>query len=122
MKIFNFVFVSVLLLITLGCESTTGPNIDEETIEVTIDNAEVYNYQTGIAGDEELATIVRQPDHYQTSTIVRDSATQWEAVYRYKPESNFKGTDWVELRLGTGSDGESPHTNYRLIKIGITVQ
>lgn len=122
MKLFNFAFVSLLLLITLSCENTTGPDIDEETIEVTIDNAEVYSYQTGIWGDEELATITRHPDHYKTSTIVRNSTTRWEAVYRYKPETGFKGTDRVELKLGTGSNGESPHTNYRLIKIAITVQ
>lgn len=111
----------VLLLLLISCRNSTAPNVTEEIKKVSISSSEFFEYQTGVSGDEELASIVQQPDHYEISTMVRDSTTDWEAVYRYKPESGFKGTDYVEIKLATGSDGASPNTNINLIKIEITV-
>lgn len=121
MKRLNLAFIPVLLFFTLSCESSTGPTVEEETEKVSINHSELFEYQTGISGDEELATITQQPDHHEISEIVRDSTTNWEAVYKYKPENEFQGTDHVILKLGTGSDGASQHTNIRFIKIEITV-
>ncbi|SMO82272.1 hypothetical protein [Gracilimonas mengyeensis] len=122
MKTLNIICSTVVLLLLLvGCQNATDSNVNEETIRVSINPSEVFEYQTGISGDEEGATIVQQPEHYEISTMLRDSSTDWEAVYRYKPESGFKGTDEVELKLATGSDGESPNTNIKHINIEITV-
>lgn len=118
----NFIFiVIVFLLFSFGCQNTTDPNIKEEIENVSVSSSEVFEYKTGISGDEEIATIEEQPKNYEVSTIVRDSTTNWEAVYQYKPESGFQGTDYVELKLGTGSDGASSNNNIKLIKLNITV-
>lgn len=121
MKLFHISFLSVLLLFTFSCQNTTDPNVEEGTEKVSIDNSELFEYQTGISGDEELATIIKQPEHSETSKIIRDSTTSWEAVYKYRPKSGFQGTDHVELKLGTGSDGANQKSNIRFIKIEITV-
>jgi hypothetical protein len=122
MEKINIVLISIgLLVFSFGCQNTTDPNIKEEIKNVSVSNTEVFEYQTGISGDEELATIEKHPKNYEISTIVRDSTTNWEAVYQYKPESGFQGTDYVELKLGTGSNGASPNKNITVIKLNITV-
>jgi len=124
MEKINVVFIAIaLLLFSFSCRTTTDPNIEEEIKNFSISSSEVFEYQTGISGDEESAAIVKQPKNYKISTIVRDSTTNWEAVYHYKPEHEFQGTDYVELKLGTGYDGASPNTNIniKVIKLNITV-
>lgn len=122
MKYFSFVSITIVLLLILsGCQNSTDPNVKEETQNVSIKSGEVFNYQTGISGDEEIATIAQQPKNYEVSTIVRDSTTNWEAVYQYKPEDGFQGTNHVELKLGTTSDGSSPNKNITLVTLNITV-
>lgn len=122
MKNCSFYFFTIFLLLFLtGCQNTTDPNIQEETKHVSITSSEVFNYQTGISGDEESAIITKQPNNYSVSTVVRDSTTNWEAVYRYKPERSFQGTEFVELKIGTGSDGQSEPKDITLVKLNITV-
>lgn len=121
MKNFNVLFIVGILLFTAGCRDITGSTINKVIEKVSISSSAVFKYQTGISGDEEMAAIIQQPEHYEISTIVRDSTTNWKAVYKYKPESGFKGTDYVQIKLGTGLDGASPNTNFEIIKIEITV-
>jgi hypothetical protein len=123
MKKFNLGFIPIILLLfSFGCQNTTDPNVTEETKQVSINGSEIYQYQTGISGDEEVATIVQQSKNYETSTIVRDATTDWEAVYHYKPKSGFQGTDYVEVKLVTGSDGSTSDRNIKLINLEITVK
>ncbi len=115
----------VLWLLFLGlssCQNATGPNIQKEIKHVSVTSSEVFNFQTGISGDEELAEIIQQPKNYSISSIVRDSTTNWEAVYRYKPESTFQGTVYVELKLGKGYNGQSEPRDIKLIKLNISVK
>lgn len=115
-------FIFCLLILLVGCENTTDPNIKASTTFVRITNSETYEFRTGISGDEEGATIKMQAKHFLVSDIVRNADTKWEAVYVYKPESVYRGTDYVELELSTGSDGASPPTNIEIIKIRIQVE
>lgn len=121
MKTFISLFVTVLLFFSFGCQNATGPDINREIKEVSVKSSEVFEFHTGISGIEELAKIKQQPEHYEISKIVRDSTTNWEAVYKYKPESGFKGIDYAVIKLGTGSNGASPNTHIEIIKIEITV-
>ena len=122
MKSIILSFVILLLFFTLGCKNTTDSNTTEKVEQVTIIGSEVFEYPTGISGDEESAQITKQPDHHEISEIVRDSTTDWVAVYRYKTESGFRGTDWVEIKLSTGSNGTSPNTHFEIITIEFTVE
>lgn len=122
MKNFNVVFISlVLLLFSISCQNATDPNIQEETVNASINSGEVFQYQTGISDDEDGVSIVKQPNNYELSTIVRDSTTNWEAVYQYKAQNGFQGIDHVELKLSTGSNGASASKDVTLINLNITV-
>ena len=123
MKVGRLVLIaSILLFLATGCQTTTDPATKEEIKEVTISSSEVFEYPTGISGDEETATIEQQPKNHEISRIVRDSTTNWEAVYQYKAKNEFRGTDYAEINIATGSDGESPNKNITLIKLTITVR
>ena len=119
MRFYQFLLQICLSFILLNCSTNNSPVNDE--INVQILNSEVYEYKTGISGDEEGASIKKQAQHFEISDIFRNSETGWEAVYRYKPESNFIGFDYVELEIETGSDGASPSSKIELIKITIEV-
>lgn len=121
MKPFILFSVTMTLPFLFGCKSTTDSNVHEKTEHISIKSSEIFEYRTGIGGDEELAAITVDPDHYEISTIVRDSTTNWEAIYRYKPESEFSGIDQAEITLGTGWDGTGSNTNYEVIRFEFTV-
>ena len=122
MKPLNLCCITATLLFAFSCESTTNATINTKVEKVSINSSEVFEYQTGISGDEELATITLQSDHHAISKIVRDSTTNWQAVYRYKPGSGFEGKDQTQIKLGTGSDGASPNTTFEVITFEFTVQ
>ena len=93
----------------------------DNIISVELNQAETYEYKTGISGDEEGASIKKQAQHYEVSEIVRDSTTQWEAVYRYKAQGNYVGSDEIEIETHRESDGASPPTKIEIIKIKFTI-
>ena len=69
----------------------------DKAIQVEMKNSEIYKYKTGINGDEEGARITKQAEHFEISEIIRNDTTKWEAVYRYKPQGNYVGNDYVEI-------------------------
>ncbi len=121
MKKYQFSLLVSFIIIAISCNNATDSNSDEDTITVAAKNTEVYEYKTGISGDEEGASIIAQAKHFEISDIVRNADTRWEAVYKYKAKSGYIGTDYVEIEISTGSDGASPPTNIEIIKIKILV-
>lgn len=111
----------IIFLLIYSCNNATDSQEYENTITISIKKSEIYNYKTGIIGDEDGASIIVQAKYYEISDIVRNVDTNWEAVYKYKPRTGFVGTDYVELKLSTGSDGVNPPTNVEIIKIKIVV-
>ena len=85
-----------------------------ETVIVYLKNTETFQYRT-VGGDEEGATIAVQAAHYSISEIRRDAATNWYAVYVYRPAAGFVGEDHAEVEVHTGSDGASAPTNIRKV-------
>ena len=122
MKKYCFILLSSLLFFTFSCSTSTDSPIPDDAIPVTLKNTESYNYNTGITGDEDGASIIVQAKHYEVSDIIRNVETNWEAVYKYKPRSGFIGTDYVELELSTGSDGTTPPTKIEIVKLKFIVQ
>jgi hypothetical protein len=115
------IFIVFVLIATISCDNTTGPNLSTRYVTASITSSETYEYETGTSGDEDGAYIKVQAEHFVTSEIVRNAETNWAAVYIYEPEPLFSGTDYVELELSTGSDGASPPTNIETVKITIHV-
>lgn len=107
-RISHMTLIAFIVALLLGCtnESTMPPPQPKaEEIEVTINNTEVYELDLGVSGDEERASIISQASHFETSEIVRDSTTQWNAVYRYKAQSGYMGSDTVLIETCTGGTG-----------------
>ena len=121
MKEIGYAFVLCLLVLAVSCDSTTDSSIEEGVITVSIENSETYRYRTGISGDEEGASIILQAENSEISEIVRNAETEWEAVYIYRAQPSFRGTDHVEIELNTGSDGASPPTSSKIVKLKIHV-
>lgn len=118
----HLIIVLIFIIIaSVSCNDSTDKNSENNVLNVTIHNTETYQHDTGISGDEDGVSIIVQAKHCDLSEIVRNADTNWSAVYRYKPQSGFIGTDCVEIEISTGSDGASKPTNVEVIKINIKV-
>ena len=117
----KLIIVSILMVI--GCISCEDSPIitDEDFIDIQLSKNQSYEYNTLIGGDEEGASISIQATHFEISEIVRDSSTNYLAIYRYKPAVDYVGTDSVEIKTSTGSDGASPPTHIEYITINFTI-
>jgi len=91
-----------------------------ETVHVSLQSAETFQYPT-VGGDEEGARIATQATHYSISEFRRNAATNWVAVYVYRPASGFVGSDYAELEISTGSDGASPPTSVKKVALRFAI-
>jgi hypothetical protein len=98
--------IVLLVIITLTCWSCNKDDSPESTtkIEVTITNTEEYIYDFNFSGDEEGASIITQAEHYQTSETYRDTV-DFSVLYRYIPEPEYTGTEYVKIETCTGGNG-----------------
>lgn len=121
MKTILIILIVHLIVLLTACKNTTDSISADSDINVIMKSYEIYEFRTGISGDEEEVVIITQSKNYDISEIVRNTETNFEAVYRYKPRDGFIGTDFVEIKKRTGSDGASPHTKFEVVKITIKV-
>ena len=113
--------LSLLCIWFLGsCSNDDGNNNEIKTENSTISNSDTYTYNLGSFGFEEGANFQKQAKNFEISELVR-TGLKSEIIYKYKAKVNFIGTDYVEIWAGRGSDGASPNTNVKIIKIIITV-
>lgn len=120
----NFAITTILMMVFtffISCSSDDNQS-DGEIIKVnaTISNSEIYTYNLGSFGDEEGASIQKQTENFEISKLERNFPSG-EIIYTYKPQSGFVGTNYVELKTSRGSNGASPNTNIRILKITIKV-
>ena len=81
---------------------------ENHAIEVTLRNTGLYEYRTGMGGDEQGASISLTPKHAELNEMVRNLSTNFEPVYRYKPKKGFVGKDQVEITLIDIQVGNAP--------------
>ncbi|WP_017733930.1 hypothetical protein [Nafulsella turpanensis] len=115
----NSCYVVMFLFLLWGCEKD-DVSTSKEVVEVTLTNTEEYIHDFKICGDEEGATIVTQPQYSEVSEIVRNANTDWCIVYRYKPESDFAGKDFVVIETCSGGIG-TVCTDIQTVRIDFTV-
>ena len=103
-KISLTILILATLLIIFGCnddsinqstESIIKINNTEKTIELSDNQICEYIATRG----EDGATIKTQAKHFEISEINRNSETGYAAIYRYKPETNYVGYDFVEIEI-----------------------
>jgi hypothetical protein len=109
-----------LLLIFLFQLTNCSDEVSIETINVELNNSETYKYPI-VSGDEGGAVILAQAKHFEVSEVIRNSETNYAAVYTYKPKTNYVGNDSVELQIKKGSDGASEPTKIKTIKINFSI-
>ena len=115
------IILSLLCIWFLGsCSNDDGNNNEIKTENSTISNSDTYTYNLGSFGFEEGANFQKQAKNFEISELVR-TGLKSEIIYKYKAKVNFIGTDYVEIWAGRGSDGASPNTTVKIIKIIITV-
>ena len=119
MKTLIIPILSLVTFLYFSC-SEDDTKVKNDELTVTISNAELYEYDFKISGDEEGATILTQAKHFQVSEIIRDVSTNWSVVYQYKPQAGFTGEDYVEIQTCTGGQG-SGCTDLHTIRINFTV-
>ena len=118
-KMLKLSFLAICILSLTNCNKEETENLVSE-MEVTINNFDDFELDLMISGDEEGATIKTQAQHFQKSELIRDSSTNWNVVYSYKPLSNYTGMDFVEIETCTG--GESIGcTNLEIVRINFVI-
>lgn len=120
----NFAITTVLMMVFtffISCSSDDNQS-EGEIIKATasISISEIYTYNLGSFGDEEGAAIQKQAENFEISKLERNFPSV-EIIYTYKPQSGFVGTNYVELKTSSGSNGASPNTNISILKITIKV-
>ncbi|MCP4604129.1 MAG: hypothetical protein GY847_27010 [Proteobacteria bacterium] len=115
----NLILLLATVVVLISCDDDQSE--DQISVDAQIKNTGIYEYRTGISGDEEGATITKQAQNYEISELVRDASTQFEIVYRYKPKEKFVGFEEVNIRTEQGSDGASPSDVFTTITLRITV-
>ncbi len=100
-----------------------GGTTNEATHNTFIIKAnEDYQYLLGSLGDEDGLVLSRQATHYEISEITFDTASLYlNFIYKYKPMLNYVGSDQVEIKRSTGSDGSSPNNIITLTTIEFTI-
>lgn len=109
----------VILICSCSSDDDNSGN-DVVELEVTVSNADKYEYDLGTFGDEEGARIHIQARHFETSVLGRDLNTS-RIIYKYKSTAGYVGTDYVEIYSERGSDGASPNTEISIAKINLTI-
>ena len=110
---------SALAAVVVSVQGCKGPD-SVEIVTVSLKSTETYEHRT-VGGDEEGARISVQATHYSISEIRRDAATNWYAVYVYRPALGFVGEDHAEIKVQTGSDGASAPTNIATVVFRFTI-
>ena len=117
-----FLILSAIVFTVISCNQGLNYNVlpkkanhnQDNLIWVELKQAETYEYKTGVSGDEEGVLIKKQAVYYEVSEMIRDSTTNWEAVYRYQAAKNYVGSDEVEIETSRSSDGVSPSTEIEI--------
>lgn len=115
------IFVFGISILNQSCKNDSSLNSTKNTIYVTINTDDTYEYDLGYFGDEEGAYISKQAKHFQVIEIERIIASG-KVIYTYQPIENYVGIDEVEIKSERGSDGATPNDDIitTLIKFTIT--
>lgn len=117
--ILKLTLLTIFIITLSNCNKEENEYIANE-VNVTIDNSDDYELDLMISGDEESATIQTQAKHFQKSELIRDSSTNWSVVYKYEPQTNYTGTDFVEIETCTG-DESTGCSNFETLRINFII-
>ena len=118
------IFIFIAIIGFLGSCSKEDNNRTSRVIEIRINlsNSEVYDYTIGrFQGEEDFVEIVVQPLHSEISELIITENLQL-AIYKYKPQENFVGEEYVEINsikyIDQENDGEIEE---KIIKLSFNI-
>lgn len=108
MKASSTVFLISSLLFISSCKKDDQGEIILSGIqnEIAINQGDTLKVNLGNFGDEEGASIYKQPRNAKVSIVLREKYAS-SITYKYYPKESFAGRDTVSLLLTRGSDGAS---------------
>lgn len=108
MKTFSTALLIGSLLFISSCNKDDQGEIILSGIqnEITINRGDTLKVNLGNFGDEEGASIYKQPRNAKVSIVLREKYSS-SITYKYYPKDSFAGKDTVLLLLAKGSDGAS---------------
>jgi hypothetical protein len=116
----RMIVLFTVLTLLFSCTKNTGHIINSYIKqEFEINSGDTLKVNLGTFGDEEGATIFKNPIYAKISKLNRQINSS-SILYMYLPQDNFVGKDSVLLILNRGSDGASSGKNDTTI-IRITV-
>lgn len=98
-----FILLSISFL--TSCSKNNGQFVNSDIQQVIIINSQdILKVNLGNFGDEEGASILKNPSHAKTSKTYRQINSSL-IIYEYSPIDKFVGNDTVTLLINRGSDG-----------------
>ena len=76
-----------------------------DLLYIDLSNAQELLIDLEVSGDEEGAQIILLPAHALNSELLRNSSTEWRAIYRYAPDPTYLGADSVFIERCRGGQG-----------------
>lgn len=99
--LFSFSFLT-------SCTKNNGQVINSDIKQViNINTGDILKVNLGNFGDEEGASIFKNPVHAKISKTYRQVNSS-SIIYEYSPVDKFVGNDTVTLLFNRGSDGAHP--------------
>ena len=76
-----------------------------DLVYIDLSNTQELLLDLEVSGDEEGAQIILPPAHALKSELLRNSSTEWRAIYRYAPDPTYLGADSVFIERCRGGQG-----------------
>lgn len=76
-----------------------------DLLYIDLSNTQELLLDLEVSGDEEGAQIILPPAHALNSELLRNSSTEWRAIYRYAPDPTYLGADSVFIERCRGGQG-----------------
>ena len=76
-----------------------------DLLYIDLSNTQELQLDLEVSGDEEGAQIILPPAHALNSELLRNSSTEWRAIYRYTPDPTYLGADSVFIERCRGGQG-----------------
>lgn len=88
-----------------SAEQNEPMKLTNDLVYIDLSNTQELLLDLEVSGDEEGAQIILPPAHALNSELLRNSSTEWRAIYRYAPDPTYLGADSVFIERCRGGQG-----------------
>jgi len=88
-----------------SAEQNEPVELTNDLVYIDLSNTQELLLDLEVSGDEEGAKIILPPAHALKSDLLRNSSTEWRAIYRYAPDPTYLGADSVFIERCRGGQG-----------------